>query len=66
MFLVMFAQATTLTLRIPDDLHGDDSHQGPASVESEVDMSEEQYGQQSRRNVERWVAAHIIPVSSRL
>ncbi|KAG8219233.1 hypothetical protein J3R82DRAFT_71 [Butyriboletus roseoflavus] len=36
-------------------------HQGPASAEPEVGMSEEQYDQQSRHNVERWVAAHIIP-----
>ena len=26
-------------------------------------MSEKQYDQQSKHNVERWVAAHIIPVS---
>lgn len=41
-------------------LHGD-SHQG--SSEPEIKMSEEQYDEQSKRNVERWVGAHIIPVS---
>ena len=41
-------------------------HQGPESVEPETEMSEQQYDEQSRRNVERWVAAHVIPVSSSL
>ncbi|KAH0837760.1 hypothetical protein J3R83DRAFT_5938 [Lanmaoa asiatica] len=35
---------------------------GPVSVESEIDMSEQQFDEQSRHNVERWVAAHIIPM----
>ena len=47
-----------------DDLHDDYRHQGTA--EPEIEMSEEQYDKQSRRNVERWVAAHIIPVSTNL
>jgi len=37
-------------------------HQGPALVESETEMSEQQYDEQSKRNVERWVAAHVIPL----
>ncbi|KAI9566358.1 hypothetical protein HD554DRAFT_2117519 [Boletus coccyginus] len=36
-------------------------HQGSPSVESETEMSEQQYDEQSRRNVERWIAAHVIP-----
>ncbi|KAF9237049.1 hypothetical protein BU15DRAFT_49197 [Melanogaster broomeanus] len=35
-------------------------HQGPAPTEPEIHMSEQQYDEQSKRNVERWVAAHII------
>ncbi|KAG9309120.1 hypothetical protein JVU11DRAFT_11015 [Chiua virens] len=35
-------------------------HQGPA-VEPGVKISEEQFDEQSKQNVERWVAAHIIP-----
>jgi len=45
-------------------LDGNHRHQGPPSVEKETEMSEQQYDEQSRRNVERWVAAHVIPVSS--
>lgn len=41
-------------------------HQGPESIEPETEMSEQQYDKQSRRNVERWVAAHVIPVSPNL
>jgi hypothetical protein len=51
---------------MPDDLHDDRRHQGPALVESETEMSEQQYDEQSKRNVERWVAAHVIPVSPSL
>ncbi|KAF8547800.1 hypothetical protein OG21DRAFT_1516701 [Imleria badia] len=36
-------------------------HQGPETVEPETEMSEQQYDEQSRRNVEHWVAAHVIP-----
>ncbi|KAF8435779.1 hypothetical protein L210DRAFT_3408718 [Boletus edulis BED1] len=36
-------------------------HQGPAPDEPEVEMSEQQYDERSKRNVEHWVAAHIIP-----
>lgn len=37
-------------------------HQG-TGPEPEIKMTEQQYDEQSKRNVERWVAAHIIPVS---
>jgi len=38
-------------------------HQGPppSDAEPDVAMTEEQYDKRSRRNIERWVAAHIIP-----
>lgn len=56
----------SLTWRMSYDLYDNSRHRGPASDESETGMSEEQYDQQSRRNVERWVAAHIIPVRTML
>ncbi|KIJ66584.1 hypothetical protein HYDPIDRAFT_86539 [Hydnomerulius pinastri MD-312] len=39
-------------------------HQGPAPVEPKIEITEQQFDEQSNRNVLRWVAAHIIPVIS--
>ncbi|KAK0504261.1 hypothetical protein EDD18DRAFT_1305941 [Armillaria luteobubalina] len=37
-------------------------HQGPASIDEGIEITQEQFDKQSRKNVERWVSAHIIPV----
>ncbi|KAF8547793.1 hypothetical protein OG21DRAFT_1517010 [Imleria badia] len=58
MFLVVFVQVATSTLTWLMIYH---RHQGPETVEPEVKMSEQQYDEQSRRNVEHWVAGHVIP-----
>ncbi|KAF8836694.1 hypothetical protein BDN67DRAFT_936447 [Paxillus ammoniavirescens] len=54
-----------LTLLVPTNKAvmalGRKPHQGPAPVESDVEITEQQYDEQSQRNVVRWVAAHIIP-----
>ena len=47
-------------------LNANHRHQGPAPVEPELEMTEQQYDEQSKRNVEHWVAAHVIPVSPSL
>ncbi|KAG1793789.1 uncharacterized protein BJ212DRAFT_1571977, partial [Suillus subaureus] len=36
-------------------------HQGPESIEPHIGISEQELDESSRRNVERWVSAHIIP-----
>lgn len=36
-------------------------HQGPPSAVPVIGMSEQQFDEQSKRNVQRWVSAHIIP-----
>lgn len=36
-------------------------HQGPEPVEPRIGISEQELDKNSRRNVERWVSAHIIP-----
>lgn len=36
-------------------------HQGPPSAVPVIEMSEQQFDEQSKRNVHRWVSAHIIP-----
>ncbi|KIK42456.1 hypothetical protein CY34DRAFT_804880 [Suillus luteus UH-Slu-Lm8-n1] len=36
-------------------------HQGPESVEPHIGVSEQELDESSKRNVERWVSAHIIP-----
>jgi len=36
-------------------------HQGPEHVEPRPEISEQELDERSRRNVERWVSAHIIP-----
>ncbi|KAG2037525.1 hypothetical protein BDR03DRAFT_956805 [Suillus americanus] len=36
-------------------------HQGPESIEPHIGISEQELDEISRRNVERWVSAHIIP-----
>ncbi|KAI0964120.1 hypothetical protein AcW1_001016 [Taiwanofungus camphoratus] len=38
-------------------------HQGPAPVKEGTIISEQEFDTQSKRNVERWVSAHIIPHS---
>ncbi|KIK81210.1 hypothetical protein PAXRUDRAFT_199226 [Paxillus rubicundulus Ve08.2h10] len=54
-----------LTLLVPTNKAvmalGRKPHQGPAPVESGIEITEQQYDEQSQRNVVRWVAAHIIP-----
>ncbi|KAH7886379.1 hypothetical protein F5I97DRAFT_1928227 [Phlebopus sp. FC_14] len=35
-------------------------HQGPVHAESKIEISEQELDEQSRRNVQRWVTAHII------
>ncbi|KAG0706698.1 hypothetical protein DFH29DRAFT_900994 [Suillus ampliporus] len=37
-------------------------HQGPEPVEPQPEISEQELDERSRRNVERWVSAHIIPI----
>ena len=37
------------------------SHQGP-ELNVEIELSEEQFHRRAKKNVERWVSAHIIPV----
>lgn len=37
-------------------------HQGPAPIDEGIEITQEQFDKQSRKNVERWVSAHIIPV----
>ncbi|KAL4068837.1 hypothetical protein V8B97DRAFT_1970115 [Scleroderma yunnanense] len=36
-------------------------HQGPASSEPQIELSEQQFDEQSQQNILRWVSAHIIP-----
>lgn len=36
-------------------------HQGPPSTVPIIELSEQQFDEQSKRNVYRWVSAHIIP-----
>ncbi|OAX41016.1 hypothetical protein K503DRAFT_736490 [Rhizopogon vinicolor AM-OR11-026] len=36
-------------------------HQGPEHVEPQPEISEQELDERSKRNVERWVSAHIIP-----
>ncbi|KAG1902672.1 uncharacterized protein F5891DRAFT_1022841 [Suillus fuscotomentosus] len=36
-------------------------HQGPEPVEPRIGISEQELDESSKRNVERWVSAHIIP-----
>ncbi|KAG2141084.1 hypothetical protein DEU56DRAFT_797208 [Suillus clintonianus] len=36
-------------------------HQGPEPVEPKIEISEQELDERSKRNVERWVSAHIIP-----
>ncbi|KAJ7677214.1 hypothetical protein B0H17DRAFT_1079564 [Mycena rosella] len=38
-------------------------HQGPATVDTGVIVTEQEYDALSREHVERWVSAHIIPQS---
>jgi len=38
-------------------------HQGPEPVEPKIDISEQEFETISKKNVERWVSAHIIPRS---
>lgn len=37
-------------------------HQGPAPLEPEIEISEQEIDSLRKKNVERWVSAHIIPV----
>ena len=37
-------------------------HEDPAPSDPVIEMSEQDFESVSRRNVERWVSAHIIPV----
>jgi len=36
-------------------------HQGPEHIGSQPEMSEQEFDGRSKRNVERWVSAHVIP-----
>ncbi|KAH9897673.1 hypothetical protein C8Q73DRAFT_682121 [Cubamyces lactineus] len=38
-------------------------HEGPAPIQEGVILSEAEFDDLSKRNVERWVSAHIIPMS---
>ncbi|KII93078.1 hypothetical protein PLICRDRAFT_99865 [Plicaturopsis crispa FD-325 SS-3] len=40
-------------------------HQGPerGGLESGIEISEQEFDEKSKRNVENWVSAHIIPIS---
>ncbi|KAI0050585.1 hypothetical protein FA95DRAFT_1555510 [Auriscalpium vulgare] len=38
-------------------------HQGPISIEDDIEISEEVFEGRSKENVERWVSLHIIPDS---
>ncbi|KDQ62902.1 hypothetical protein JAAARDRAFT_28872 [Jaapia argillacea MUCL 33604] len=38
-------------------------HQGPAPLEDDMEISEKEYDERSKKNVERWISAHIIPQS---
>jgi len=38
-------------------------HQGPAPVDDDVVITDEEFDSRSKENVERWVSAHIIPQS---
>ncbi|THH21576.1 hypothetical protein EW146_g49 [Bondarzewia mesenterica] len=38
-------------------------HQGPTDVEDSIEISEQEFDARSKKNVERWVSSHIIPVS---
>jgi len=38
-------------------------HQNPGGLEGEILISEEDFDKSSKRNVERWISAHIIPRS---
>ncbi|KAF9225143.1 hypothetical protein BS17DRAFT_778210 [Gyrodon lividus] len=59
------AEHQQLTLLVPTNKAimalGRKPHQGPTPLESEIEITEQQYDEQSKRNVDRWVAAHIIP-----
>ncbi|KAI5998241.1 hypothetical protein EDD15DRAFT_307804 [Pisolithus albus] len=54
-----------LTLLVPTNRAvmalGRKPHQGPPSAVPIIEMSEQQFDEQSKRNVQRWVSAHIIP-----
>ena len=41
------------------------SHQGP-ELKVEIELSEEQFHRRAKKNVERWVSAHIVPVRTLL
>ncbi len=41
----------------------DNRHQGPEDVEGGVVVTEEDFDKLSKENVEKWIGAHIIPVS---
>ncbi|KAF8191445.1 hypothetical protein K438DRAFT_1591144 [Mycena galopus ATCC 62051] len=38
-------------------------HQGPAPVDDDIVITDEEFDSRSKENVERWVSAHIIPQS---
>jgi len=40
------------------------SHRGP--IDEGINISQQEYDSQSRRNVERWVSVHIVPVCAPL
>lgn len=40
-------------------------HEGP-DIGGEIELSEEQFDRESKKNVERWVSAHIVPVCHNL
>ncbi|KAJ7243364.1 hypothetical protein B0H12DRAFT_1130838 [Mycena haematopus] len=38
-------------------------HQGPAPVDPDIVITDEEFDSQSKENVEKWVSAHIVPQS---
>ncbi|KAJ7184365.1 hypothetical protein C8R46DRAFT_1063849 [Mycena filopes] len=56
----MFSTSGTTAVTLLDDIR---SHQGPAPVDGDIVITEEEFDSRSKENVERWVSAHIIPQS---
>ncbi|KAJ7349080.1 hypothetical protein DFH08DRAFT_864350 [Mycena albidolilacea] len=38
-------------------------HQGPVPVDDDIVITDEEFDSQSKKNVEKWISAHIIPQS---
>ncbi|KAK0464229.1 uncharacterized protein EV420DRAFT_1724580 [Desarmillaria tabescens] len=59
--LVPTNKAVMALARKPDKTDAIRRHQGPAPIDEGIEITQEQFDRESKKNVERWVSAHIIP-----